>query len=145
MKVGIMQPYFFPYIGYFALVNYVDEFIFFDTPQYINHGWVNRNRILRQNGVPGYVTVPIQKASQNTSIKDIKISNSSDWKNKIFGQITVYKKKAPYYKEILSVLHSILDKEYEYLADLNIESIKTVCTYIFPSIAFVLFNAHSSG
>ena len=44
-----MQPYFFPYIGYFALVNYVDEFIFFDTPQYINHGWVNRNRILRQN------------------------------------------------------------------------------------------------
>lgn len=130
MRVGIMQPYFFPYIGYFALVNYVDEFIFFDTPQYINHGWVNRNRILRQNGVPGYVTVPIQKASQNTSIKDIKISNSSDWKNKIFGQITVYKKKAPYYKEILLVLHSILDKEYEYLADLNIESIKTVCTYI---------------
>ena len=50
MKLGIMQPYFFPYIGYFSLIKYVDRFVFFDTPQYISHGWVNRNRILKQDG-----------------------------------------------------------------------------------------------
>lgn len=131
MKIGIMQPYFFPYIGYFSLINYVDEFIFFDTPQYISHGWVNRNRILRQDGKPGYITVPIQKAPQNTAIKDIRISSDNKWKDKIYGQLTVYKRKAPYYKDVLCFLHNILDKDYNSsLVNLNIETIKAVCNYI---------------
>ena len=46
MKLGIMQPYLFPYIGYFQLINYVDSFVLFDDIQFINKGWVNRNRIL---------------------------------------------------------------------------------------------------
>ena len=73
MKLGIMQPYFLPYIGYFSLIHYVDEFIFFDTPQYISHGWVNRNRILKQGGGTNYIVVPIAKARRETPIKDIQI------------------------------------------------------------------------
>lgn len=131
MKVGIMQPYFFPYIGYFSLINYVDEFIFFDTPQYIKHGWINRNRVLRQDGTPGYITVPIEKTARDTAIKDIKISNNIDWKKKIYGQLTVYKRKAPYYKDVLCFLHSIFDREYDNkLVDLNIEAIDAVCKCI---------------
>lgn len=140
MKVGIMQPYFFPYIGYFSLINYVDKFIFFDTPQYISHGWVNRNRILRQNGTPGYITVPIQKASQKTAINKILVANNIDWKNKIYGQLTVYKKRAPYYEEVMSFLHSILDEEYYNLSDLNIKSIKAVCSHLKIEKKFDVFS-----
>ena len=45
MKVGIMQPYFFPYIGYFQLIANTDQFIFFDIVQYNKRSWMNRNRI----------------------------------------------------------------------------------------------------
>lgn len=50
MRLGIMQPYFFPYIGYFSLIKHVDEFILFDTPQFIRHGWIERNRIKNAGG-----------------------------------------------------------------------------------------------
>ena len=46
MKIAIMQPYLFPYIGYFSLIKNTDHFVFFDTPQYIRKGWINRNRII---------------------------------------------------------------------------------------------------
>ena len=48
MKLGIMQPYFLPYIGYFSIIKHTDEFILFDSVQFIRHGWIERNRILKQ-------------------------------------------------------------------------------------------------
>ena len=48
-KIAIMQPYFFPYIGYFQLINSVDEFIIYDNIQYTKGGWINRNQILANN------------------------------------------------------------------------------------------------
>lgn len=61
MKIAIMQPYLFPYIGYFSLIKNTDYFVFFDTPQYIRKGWINRNRILSTNGDVTYFTVPDTK------------------------------------------------------------------------------------
>ena len=46
MKLGIMQPYFFPYLGHFALIAAVDEWVVFDIPQYTRKSWINRNRVL---------------------------------------------------------------------------------------------------
>ena len=60
MKVGIMQPYFFPYIGYWQLVNAVDKYVVFDDVNYIKRGWINRNRILF-NGKPRYFNVYLKK------------------------------------------------------------------------------------
>jgi hypothetical protein len=60
MKVAIMQPYLFPYIGYFQLMNAVDEFIIYDNIQFTKKGWINRNRIL-VNGVDAYITLTIKK------------------------------------------------------------------------------------
>lgn len=85
LKLGIMQPYFFPYIGYFSLINYCDRFIYFDTPQYIHHGWVNRNRILKQGNDAAYITVPTKKAARDTPINKIIINNALAWKEKIYG------------------------------------------------------------
>lgn len=128
LKLGIMQPYFFPYAGYFSLIDYSDKFVFFDTSQYIKKGWVNRNRILNPRGGTLYITVPVTKCPRDTKINCISISKDQDWKKKFFGQISGYKKKAPYYKDTVDFLHTILDnRESNLLSELNIESTIAVC------------------
>lgn len=71
MKIAIMQPYFFPYYGYFEMVGKVDLFVFYTDVQYIQRGWVNRNRIRSREGWQ-YLTVPIQHASLTTPIYKIQ-------------------------------------------------------------------------
>ena len=81
MKLGIMQPYFFPYLGYFDLINYSNRWIIFDTVQYIRHGWINRNRILKPGEDWQYISVPLVKHQREILIKDVEISANQDWKN----------------------------------------------------------------
>jgi hypothetical protein len=71
MKLAIMQPYFFPYAGYFQLMKNVDLFVFLDDVQYIRRGWINRNKI--NKNTPTYITVPINKAPQSAKINEISI------------------------------------------------------------------------
>lgn len=130
MKLGIMQPYFFPYLGYFTLINYVDKFILFDTPQYIERGWINRNRILNHKGEVRYITVPVQKSSRDARIKDIKIDHTKKWQENILGSITVYKRKAPYYTQIFDLLKDVINSAGENIAGLDYLALKTVCEYL---------------
>jgi len=130
MKVAIMQPYFMPYIGYFQLINAVDEFIIFDTPQFIRHGWIERNNILKLDGESSYIKVPLVKQSRDTSIKDMIINNSTNWQKKILAQITHYKKKAPYYNDVLTLLDTIFKEQTESIVDLNYKSLKLICNYL---------------
>jgi hypothetical protein len=67
MIVAIMQPYFFPYIGYFQLMSAVDTFVIYDDVQYINRGWVNRNRIASR-GLVQWLTMPVSKAPREWPI-----------------------------------------------------------------------------
>ncbi|EOS29447.1 hypothetical protein C807_02833 [Lachnospiraceae bacterium 28-4] len=140
MKLGIMQPYFFPYLGYFTLINYVDKFIFFDTVQYISHGWMNRNRILKHDGTPVYITVPIRKCPQKTTINKIEIQNSINWSGKIKGQLTSYKRRAPYYNDVISIFDEIMERKNGSLSLLNIESIKFICKYLDIDTDFEIFS-----
>ncbi|WMI65840.1 WbqC family protein [Aestuariibaculum sp. YM273] len=130
MNLGIMQPYFLPYLGYFALINYVDEFILFDTPQFIRHGWIERNRILKLNGEPFYFKVPLEKHSREIPIQDIRINNNIHWKKKILAQITHYKKHASYYNEVVELLEFIFDQDYTSIVSLNHRALKVICSYL---------------
>lgn len=67
MIAAVMQPYFFPYVGYFQLMQAVDVFVIYDDVQYINRGWVNRNRI-RGSASSVWLTMPVQKASRDLAI-----------------------------------------------------------------------------
>jgi hypothetical protein len=129
-KLAIMQPYFFPYIGYFSLINLVDEFIIFDTPQFIRHGWIERNRILKQNGEPIYISIPLVKKPRETSILDMEIRNTENWKNKILAQLVPYKKKAPFYYKVVDLLNSIFELQTDNLVEMNIHALKTICNYL---------------
>lgn len=111
MKLGIMQPYFFPYIGYFQLMNYVDEWMMFDQIQFIDKGWINRNRILHPNPdkVWQFITVPLAKRGQFDQINDISIAQDQLWLDTIMDKLTRYK-KAPFYQATTEfVYHSLVD------------------------------------
>jgi hypothetical protein len=75
MKLAVMQPYFYPYIGYFNLIETVDQFVLFDHVQY-KRGWINRNKIKN-----GFITVPVRKSPQKTPIAEIKIAEGN-WHKK---------------------------------------------------------------
>ncbi len=130
MKLAIMQPYFFPYIGYFSLIKRSDMFILFDTPQFIRHGWIERNRILKPNGEPLYIKIPLKKHSREAKINELVVNNSEKWKEKILAQIIPYKKKAPFYREVIILLKEIFEFESDSIVEINHYSLKKVCEYL---------------
>lgn len=143
MKLSIMQPYFLPYLGYFSLIKHTDEFILLDTVQFIRHGWIERNRILKPSDGWQYIMVPLKKYSRETIIKDIEINNDQQWKEKILAQLQHYKKQAPYFSNVIDILNEIFSKEYATIVDLNLASLKTVCNYLginTPIQVFSLMN-----
>lgn len=149
MKMGIMQPYFFPYIGYISLIKHTDEFMLFDPVQFIHHGWIERNRILKpfdknKTPIPGenwqYISVPLQKHSRETLIKDIKINNDIDWRSKILGQLCCYKKRTPYYEEVIHVVKKGLDIQTDSIVDLNRNILQEVCNYLGIDTKITVFS-----
>lgn len=130
MRLGIMQPYFFPYIGYISLIKHTDLFILFDSVQFIRHGWIERNRILKPNEGWQYIQVPLIKASRDTLIKDMNIDNTQQWKDKIFAQVQHYKKKAPYYFQVLELLHSVFEESFEDIVSLNKWSLNCIMDFL---------------
>ena len=129
MKVAIMQPYIFPYIGYFQLIVAVDKFIFFDDVNFIKKGWVNRNKILINNQAH-LITVPLKKASQNILIKDTFISHNENWVKKLLINLENNYKKAPYFNDVYSLIKNILEKNFKTISDLAINSIIEVSNYL---------------
>ena len=126
MKLAIMQPYFFPYIGYFQLIKSVDKFIFYDDVNFIKNGWINRNRILI-NGKPSYFTVTLNGASPFMLIKDVKYTDN---RAKLLKTLENTYRKAPYFNEAIESLKPVFNIETTYINELAIESVKAVSKYL---------------
>ena len=103
MRLGIMQPYIFPYIGYYKLIANTDYWCVFDTVQYTKKTWMNRNRILHPVESWQYFTVPVKKHHRKDIIADIEVVDLDATCNLILGQLNHYKKYAPYFKESTNV------------------------------------------
>ena len=142
IKLGIMQPYIFPYIGYFSLIFETDKWVVFDDIQYIRHGWVNRNRILHPNPEKGwqFIIVPLEKHSRGTHICDIIISNNNNWKDKIKSQLAHYKKKAPYFNQTMELIEKCFKYEERYLSKHNVSCLKEVCNYLGINFEYEFFS-----
>jgi WbqC-like protein family len=130
MKLAIMQPYFFPYLGYFQLIHATDRFILFDDVQYIRRGWINRNRILKPEAGNQYITMSIAEHSRDTLIKNIKINNDGEWKLKIIRQLEHYKKKAPFYSQTMQLITECLENEETNITLFNKHCLEVICDYI---------------
>ncbi|MBU2891931.1 WbqC family protein [Colwellia sp. D2M02] len=130
MKLAIMQPYFFPYIGYFQLINAVDEFVIYDDIQYTKKGWINRNRIL-QNGSDSYITLPLKKASDYLNVNERFLSDT--WpkeRQKLLNKIANSYRKAPYFSAVYPVIEEIVTYESNNLFDYLYNSITLLMEYM---------------
>jgi len=129
MKLGIMQPYFFPYIGYWQLLNAVDTYVVYDDVNFIKGGWINRNRILA-HGNPQYINVILDNPSSNKRINEIKIKNDRFCYGKTLKTLDLHYRKAPYYEPVRAFLEPVLKYQTDNLAEFLLHSIKEVCSYL---------------
>ena len=129
MKVGIMQPYFFPYIGYWQLINCVDKYVIYDDVNFIKSGWINRNRILI-NDNPRYINLPLVGSSPNKLINEISISDNKNLLKKVLRSIEFSYKKAPYLRDSYELFESIILYDERNLAKWLENSIKNICKYL---------------
>jgi hypothetical protein len=129
MKLAVMQPYIFPYIGYFQLIHTSDKFVFYDDVNYIKQGWVNRNRILI-NESPSYFSIPLRNASSNALIKDTRIDFSEKKRNKLLRTFDQNYKKAPFYNEVSELISDVLSIDTDNISELATESILRTCDYL---------------
>lgn len=128
MKLGIMQPYFFPYIGYWQLMNAVDKYVVYDDVNYIKGGWANRNNIL-VDGKPHRINLLLKKASPNKLFNETEILHDFDEK-KLLKTISIAYAKAPYYNEVFPLITQILNNTEICLSKYLIDSFKIINQYI---------------
>jgi hypothetical protein len=129
MKLAIMQPYFFPYIGYFQLIAAVDQFVIYDDVNFINRGWINRNNILI-NGKAGLISVPLNGASQNKRIKDIAPVLDQKWRITLLKTIEQNYIKAPFFDVVYPMLVKVIYADASTISEFNYTRIKSVCEYL---------------
>lgn len=131
MKLAIMQPYFLPYLGYWQLIQSADVFILFDDVQFIRHGWINRNRVLKQGSGWQYIMVPLRKHSHRARIKEIQAHPEVDWKGKILRQLEHYKSQAPYFAEVMTLLSDLFSSlSTTCMVEINAHLIRGICAYL---------------
>jgi|7_EtaG_2_1085326.scaffolds.fasta_scaffold05886_3 hypothetical protein len=130
MKIAIMQPYFFPYVGYYQMVNYVDTFVFLDDVNYIKKGWINRNKIVVNGGKP-YFSVPLKKASQNKHICDIELSTSyATWRAKFLKTLAQAYGKCISFPECSRLVTDVLFCGGTNISELSAASITQTSAYL---------------
>lgn len=128
IKYAVMQPYFFPYIGYFQLMAEVDVFVVYDNIKYTKKGWINRNRILL-NGKDSTFSLPLKKDSDFLDVKDRVLSetfNRDDLINKIRGAY----RRAPYFKNVFPLLENIINHRDDNLFNYILYSLGSIKEYL---------------
>jgi hypothetical protein len=134
--VAIMQPYVFPYVGYFCLAEASDIFVFYDDVNYIARGWINRNQILI-NGAPYKFAVPLSHGSQNELICDLKTHSFTDFRHKFLKQLHHAYSKAPYYTLGSNYVEAVLKPDSVSISDVAIRSVEEFYRLIGKSKTFL--------
>ena len=123
-----MQPYLFPYIGYFQLLNAVDRFVVYDDVAFIKQGWVNRNRILIHHQ-PAYFTVPVKHASSFSLIRDTLVNDDrrhARWVEKTLTTFSNTYRRAPEFARVFPIVEAVFTRQTSRVAELAVASLKAV-------------------
>ena len=128
MKIGVMQPYFMPYIGYFQLIAAVDLFVVYDNIEYTKKGWINRNRILR-NGADVMITLPLKAASDKLDVLERRLAD--DFKpRKLLAQIEGAYRTASFFRHSFPLIEEIVLFDDPNLFRFNLNSIEKTCAHL---------------
>jgi len=130
MKLGIMQPYFLPYIGYWQLINVVDKFIVYDNVEFSRRGWFHRNQIL-MNEKPKLFSLPIKNDSDYLNVNQRFLANNFRLEmNKVLGQVKSSYIKAPFFYEVYPIIEKCFHYKSQNLFDFIFYSIKEVTNFL---------------
>jgi hypothetical protein len=148
-SIAIMQPYIFPYVGYFQLINAVDEFVFYDDVNFIKRGWINRNRIL-VNKQENVFSVPLTKISSFTLIHKIELHPVlfDKWRIKFIKTLIQSYRKSPNFNLVFPLIEDILNFKTNNIANYAINSIQKIADYLDVSTNFSVSSdkfPHSRG
>lgn len=121
-----MQPYLFPYVGYFQLIRSVDAFVVYDDVNYMKGGWINRNFILAQ-GSKQLITLPLDGASPNKRINQVYVGGR---RRKLIEAIRQAYGKAPHFAEVYPLIKDVLEQQQENLAQFLEYQLRTLCNYL---------------
>lgn len=127
-RVAIMQPYFFPYIGYFQLIAAVDQFVVYDNIKYTKKGWINRNRFLL-NGQDMMFSVPLKKDSDSLDVCERELAANFDREHLLNQLIGAYR-RAPYFDQTFSLVELIVRYEERNLFRYLHHSIVQTCKHL---------------
>lgn len=126
-RVAILQSNYIPWIGYFDIIDLVDEFIIYDEMQYTKNDWRNRNKIKTPNGLQ-WLTIPVENTGHiSRKISETKITDKK-WFRKHWNSIRLNYAKAPYfkvYKDVFESLYKECEQE-EYISNVNYKFIKKI-------------------
>lgn len=134
MTLGIMQPYFMPYIGYWQLMAAVDEYVVYDDVNYIKGGWVSRNRIL-MSGKPYMFTIKLNGASPNKLFNEIEIRDNFVKFRKMLQSCYA---KAPYFNETMQLMEQVYNCESRDLGHFMLNQFQIVLDYLFCKTKLIL-------
>ncbi|PTO51476.1 hypothetical protein CWN94_21275 [Vibrio splendidus] len=132
MKFAVMQPYLFPYLGYYQLVNSVDKFIFYDDVTFIKGGFINRNNIL-SNGRAQRFTLPVPGLSSNVLINQLSFDKNV---KKALKTIEQNYRKAPYFQDVYPIIERVLNSEDRSVEQICAKSVIVVFEYLDISKSF---------
>jgi hypothetical protein len=151
VKLAIMQPYLFPYIGYFQLMHAVDRFVVADDVTFIKQGWINRNRLL-VNGGAAYFTVPVKRHAADALIRDVEIADGGgqQWRRSLLATVANFYRRTPSFDRVYPIVERVIGAPFTRIADMARASLREVCDYL--SIATTIVessavygNAHLKG
>lgn len=130
MKLSIMQPYFFPYLGHFALVSQCEKWVVFDITQYTPKSWMSRNRVLHPRQGWNYISVPLANSSISIKTAQAKILCFEDLAPSLLGKLSHYRKKAPFHASVERLIAEIFSVPTDSLVALNVRALDSVCRYL---------------
>ena len=129
MKTAVMQPYLFPYLGYWQMITQVDKFVLFDDVNYIVRGWINRNNILL-NGKAHLFTLSLNGASPNKLIKELTLQSHTKERNKLLRSIECSYSKAPMFQTVFPIISNIINNEEEDLVKYLLYQFREIYKYL---------------
>lgn len=140
MKLAIMQPYLFPYLGYYKLLAQADKWVFYDDVNFIKNGWINRNRLYLAGAVR-YITAPLANASSFARICDIDVQPGAAWRDKIRDSVRLSYAKAPHYRAVAAILDAVLAGADPRIGALAKHSVTAIAAYLDLRTEFVMSSA----
>ncbi len=131
MRLAVMQPYFFPYLGYFQLIDAADRFVVYGNFNFRKSSWITRNQVIgKTSKKPIWIRADVSGQSSFTRIRDIRVLRDGTWRRRTLETIDLNYRHAPHFNEIYPALENMIHRQEQRIGAYNLENIREMCSLI---------------